>query len=673
MIDLKRTQQYTDVIHGIISYSGLEGAIISTPIFNRLHRILQSSLLYLTYSSNKVKRFEHCVGTMFLAGEILYHSVSNTSDQIVLDQLVDEMRREIVTWYKGVDVHKEKLLDNSIADKFTRENILDEAKAPSCVIYKKYFPNNLSRDNEFAYTVLFEATRLAGLLHDVGHLPYSHVFEYATKQLYAMIDELDNRTKAQESFLDIMEDYFRDDKELHEEIGIALLKQIKTEISEELTDYENREELLFVAVVFDFAEKILKSKDTENTVFSDLHKIIAGILDADRLDYCSRDAFCAGVRKDIFPYQKLLSTYKIILQDLDIDHPAAKDDENVRKRIMFSPALKNITEIEDLLDRRWMIFTKMNYHHRVHKHEIIFSEILAKIGFDELEELNRVDKDADIPYINPKDALALKVYNIWSIIRQLQENNRSIDYLIIQLDDSWMDTLLKTAFFEKYESDYRNYEKLGNDYFWNMFDELIAAKKHYLSCYKRSAEFTSFDNKMGKSWLEKNESVLSDDDKKATIEYKIAKIIKKKLDEGQNNEEKAFYLNIITGSLTKSAEIFFYQKVEDKINTFLKNGGDKKTSIVHCLIRPCNFSLGCYNNGAPVYLWQKHGETKRFEHISLKNEHLKQLKKACLPFHLYYLPLINKNYESKVDIEQLEDELIKIMVEVLPEYYENVT
>ena len=68
-MNMERTQEMVDTIHGLIAYSGIEQAIIGTPIFNRLHRVLQNSLVCLTYPSNKVKRFEHSVGTMHLAGQ----------------------------------------------------------------------------------------------------------------------------------------------------------------------------------------------------------------------------------------------------------------------------------------------------------------------------------------------------------------------------------------------------------------------------------------------------------------------------------------------------------------------------------------------------------------------------------------------------------------------------
>ena len=96
-MDINRTQSLTDVIHDSIDYIGIEREILGTPIFNRLHRIMQSSLVFLTYPSDKVKRFEHSVGVMHLAGELFFSSVCNANPE-VLSALLDEIKSKIKKW-----------------------------------------------------------------------------------------------------------------------------------------------------------------------------------------------------------------------------------------------------------------------------------------------------------------------------------------------------------------------------------------------------------------------------------------------------------------------------------------------------------------------------------------------------------------------------------------------
>lgn len=76
-----KLRQVTDSIHGTIYLSTLESELISTPYFYRLHDIYQSSTVYMTYPSNRTKRYEHSLGTMELASSMLFSAVSNADNQ----------------------------------------------------------------------------------------------------------------------------------------------------------------------------------------------------------------------------------------------------------------------------------------------------------------------------------------------------------------------------------------------------------------------------------------------------------------------------------------------------------------------------------------------------------------------------------------------------------------
>ena len=391
MIDLRRTQQLDDIIHGTIQYSGIESAVISTPIFNRLHRILQSSMVYLTYSSNKVKRFEHSLGTMHLAGQILYRAFVNTEERTVVNALLNEVKQEVLEWYRGLDFIHSDFLRHEISDQYPQEGTeILKIDYPDSTFYREFTPSNIREEDKFLYLVLFQALRLAALLHDVGHLPYSHILEDAIRELYIKVSRIADEKKsgAQIEFINVINPYYKENDNIHaihEEVGIILLTQIKAATAVELPRSSDSD-CLFFGIAFDFAQKILEAEPTSNTIFSDVHRIIAGVVDADRLDYCTRDLFCSGIRKDIFPYQKLIRTYRIIQQHLEIDIPVDKDisSETIRKRFLFCPSTKCITEVEELLNRRMHIFSQLNYNHRVHKHEVLFSNVLSTLGFNEL-------------------------------------------------------------------------------------------------------------------------------------------------------------------------------------------------------------------------------------------------------------------------------------------------
>ena len=652
MIKLERTQQITDIIHGNILYTGLEGLIISNPIFNRLHRILQSSLVCLTYSSNKVKRFEHSVGVMHLSGEILYQSINNTNDNSILCKLLEEVNRAIKEWFLNIDFTGERTLSNEDYDKFSVNN-LNKMPYPDCSLYKNKTPQNIGKDNFFSYYVLFQSVRIAALLHDVGHLPYSHIFEHATQKLYVQVKELKNTNIAQQEFINIVSKYCEADenghkKELHEQIGIKLVKQIKAEIEEVLS--QGNANNLFVLAVFHFVQKILESEESENTIFSDMHNIIAGVLDADRLDYCSRDLFCCGVNKDIFPYQRLFSNYRIIYKTL----PIAEESE--RKSFLFCPALKNTNEVEELLERRWKIFSGINFHHRVHKHEVIFAEILAKIGFDEL-----ANSAGSIPELSTGEALPLKLLSIWSLVKKLKQNNALIDYLIIQLDDGWMDTLLKHAFFEKYGNKYRSKKDNFGDAIWNKFDELISTKKHYFSQFKRSIDFFEFDKRLGEEILKRFES------KKIKEEFirGLLHFIKENQSSKENLKDE-FYFDKIRGCFLTEQRGVFFQYIEKELNCFLSTEEGKVCNIVDCMICDCNFKTG-FSVNAPIYLTNDQGSILHLDQVSKIRKILLSKKCLYLPFHVYYLPR-----GEKVDLKLFLEKMIEIILNFIEKHVDTI-
>lgn len=76
---INRIRQVTDSVHGTIFISELEHRMMSTPFFYRLHDVYQSSTVYMTFPSNRTKRYEHSLGTMELAGQMFYAAITNAS------------------------------------------------------------------------------------------------------------------------------------------------------------------------------------------------------------------------------------------------------------------------------------------------------------------------------------------------------------------------------------------------------------------------------------------------------------------------------------------------------------------------------------------------------------------------------------------------------------------
>jgi HD superfamily phosphohydrolase len=117
--------------YGYIGFTELEESIIDTFYFQRLRRIRQSPGVSLVYPGASHTRFEHSLGAMHLAGEAATHLILNSKNNLL----------PIIEYFKTADERAE-----------------------------------MSR--------LVQTARLGGLLHDVGHGPLSHTFEYFLKLCY---------------------------------------------------------------------------------------------------------------------------------------------------------------------------------------------------------------------------------------------------------------------------------------------------------------------------------------------------------------------------------------------------------------------------------------------------------------------------------------------------------
>ena len=77
---MKKGIYINDAIHGLISLTEYERRIVSTIGFNRLHDVYQNSTVYLTFPSNRTKRFEHSIGTMKLSSDMFFQSLLNAKE-----------------------------------------------------------------------------------------------------------------------------------------------------------------------------------------------------------------------------------------------------------------------------------------------------------------------------------------------------------------------------------------------------------------------------------------------------------------------------------------------------------------------------------------------------------------------------------------------------------------
>lgn len=394
-----KLRQVTDTIHGTIFLSNLESAMIATPYFFRLHDIYQSSTVYMTYPTNRTKRYEHSLGVMQLVSKMLFSSVANADDptRVHFFKTLDSRFQDVVKnalnksndmnvgggYYQNIKYYINKAFNrygyehiwNYISnarltidgDSFFSELALDQ---------HQYYPmivNNVSEDMKqfFLYRCLLQAIRIVALFHDVGHPPFSHIIESALKEIFLEADrkkwDAEKKVNFDESLKKFVvngNDAFKcntiyvnkslEKSETHERIGFSLLQYALDEAIKSLNLKPNdndqmRANLMYIVSVAEFSMAIWAEKDD---FFIAIHKLVDGIIDADRLDYIMRDSKNSGVNWGEIPYDRIITPMKLMLVD---------------ERFIFAFPNKLEEDIIDILLMRYKLFARINYHHRCMK------------------------------------------------------------------------------------------------------------------------------------------------------------------------------------------------------------------------------------------------------------------------------------------------------------------
>jgi HD superfamily phosphohydrolase len=228
-----------DTIHGFINISNISQRIIDSPRFQRLHNLKQLGTCYKVYPAAKHSRFEHSIGTYHLAGRLLKAIVLGTPPDKIHKDLANI--KELESYYKKTYNGVFCVLDDYVC----------------------------------------ELVKIAGLCHDLGHGPFSHVFD----------DVFLPQTK------------FKDSPNAKHEVRSCLLlrKIIKEDnlLSQLITDDE-------IQFMFNL---INPQKEHSGFIYQIISNNLNG-LDVDKYDYLPRDTYMTGVSES-FDCDRLVDEVKV--------------------------------------------------------------------------------------------------------------------------------------------------------------------------------------------------------------------------------------------------------------------------------------------------------------------------------------------------------------------------
>ena len=171
---------------------------------------------------------------------------------------------------------------------------------------------------------------LAGLLHDVGHGPFSHAFENITNHSH------------EEYTAKII-------------LGNTELNAILRAVSEKLPQD-------IVSII---------QHTHENDI---LNQIVSGQLDADRMDYLLRDSYFTATSYGQFDLERILRTMRV--------------RKTIEGRKVIVVKYTGIHSVEDYIMARYQMYWQVYYHPVARSYEAVFIQL-----FNRLKDIFKGDKD----------------------------------------------------------------------------------------------------------------------------------------------------------------------------------------------------------------------------------------------------------------------------------------
>lgn len=188
-----------------------------------------------------------------------------------------------------------------------------------------------------------ELVKLAALLHDVGHGPFSHVSESVLEACY-------NRSSIK----------LEQTEKIHEKLTCQIISE-STELRRLLG--EDRTEKLIGLLQGTWGDKVLKG-------------IVSGPIDADKLDYLLRDSYYCGVAYGVYDVDRLLGSLCVL---------------NFGEERQLAVADDDIHSLEQFVLAKYYMTTQV-YRHKVRliTDQMIVRALLLGINVDGIDWLRRI-------------------------------------------------------------------------------------------------------------------------------------------------------------------------------------------------------------------------------------------------------------------------------------------
>jgi len=389
---LRYSKQVRDPVLGWIWLTEDEVRFVDGCAFiQRLRYVNQLGLAHLVYPTARHTRFEHSLGVVHLVTKIF---------QVLLER---DVARRIV------------------------QDLLDELNM---------------KDQGFSY--ILQNLRIAALLHDIGHYPFSHSLENYLS--YLLVREVESREELRE-IINIDDEKLVRLREIalslyvakeHELITYMLLTyniDLSKTIREKLPNIDINlvKDILFIKVF----NKILKIGAVLESMKNDLQRVrqydkntlkalkllnssISSTLDADRVDYMLRDLYFTGASVStnitLGDVERILANMRLIEKSSD--------------EVLIAFNEKARPSLEGFIIARYNLYKWVYLHHKVTLMSTLI-RMLYSLLIRKLEELAQLDlvrqHIRDLAYfacgtISSRDVLKLTDYSLFTLLSTYYED-----------------------------------------------------------------------------------------------------------------------------------------------------------------------------------------------------------------------------------------------------------